>query len=199
MNNRPEPKRPITKAVEALIQQYNITGFACTIWEDILLLAANILTIPASSDTVFIGPDYVRMTMTYKQLSKENAEKFFDFLRVYDNTVTLNNNQETHDMVFSLNCDTCLEKIVPVFKKIFLEKVTEQPDFLKPYQEASAPYFPLSTSSLSLDDELRQTRITSSAQISNVATSFFLNKSSPAENHVEISGELINKPKVSSQ
>lgn len=143
MKTRPQPKRPVTKAVEALIQPHRVTGFACNICDDIMLLASGVTTISPDCGIAFLEPDnYARMEITHKQLSFTDADKFYQFLKKHDDTVTMQVDTEKNTTTFNLSCDACLEKIVPIFKEVFLEKI-KNPDFLKPYQQQSAWYFEL--------------------------------------------------------
>jgi len=140
MYTRPIPKRPITKDFENFAQPYGVSGFACNLLEDIILLTANIIEKSALATTDFLPPDYSRINITY-QLSQDNIHKLHKFFFDYDDTVTLHKNLKENSITFSLSCDNFLINLTPKLKQVFTNRHIMQPDFLNSYQIESLKFF----------------------------------------------------------
>lgn len=131
-----QPTKPLSHKIEQFLRQYKITDFACNSFQDTFLLKAGLAEDVKPLGIEFVKPDFIRVGMVVESEKFDKIQEFFEFFQPFDHTTTLEH-IENNTYSIRMNCTTCLEKVMPEFEKVFLERIQLDPDCLKTYQEES--------------------------------------------------------------
>lgn len=137
---RLQAKRPLSKAAEAFLRQYGITGFACDAIERALALTVGIPDAVIASGFSFLEPDFSRLEITYSKSSTEDTEKLMQFFRTHDETTKLVESKPDSYTV-NLSCDAFLKNIFPLITNVFEEQIAPNTELMNAYKKQSVDYY----------------------------------------------------------